>query len=147
MGRLTLRYAWNTDFDPAQSFYSEEEGRLAVSVAAGGFSGSVSVESRAKDVRDFGESLSTYPIRQDAPLSAFWGYEGHRARVAVRSVKGTGSLVARVEIESVAAAEGAPAPDAVRVSFVTDYAQVEAFRRSIASMMDGKAKEAVLSGH
>jgi hypothetical protein len=28
-----------------------------------------------QDVKEFGESLSTYPIEPDAPLKAQWGYE------------------------------------------------------------------------
>jgi hypothetical protein len=147
MERLCFRYEHNERFDPERDD-AEEAGLLTVSVATRRFSGEGTVEASPVSVRAFGESLATYPITAARPLGAAWGYEGRMARVAIRAASVTGTLVVSVEIEdALSGPAGGGAADGVRASFVTDYAQLDAFRRSIAHLVDRRVEAAILRGH
>lgn len=137
MSKLALRYR----FDDADDF-----GWLDIAVTTEKFSGRGGFWVQWQDVREFGEKLSTYPIKPDAPLSAAWGYgmqEGHDLVVSVEiaPANATGDLRVRVEL-----ADYTEQSERVRASFVTNYPDLEQFGIAIASLMDRKSDEAVLSG-
>ena len=138
MNQLTFRYGYNDHFDP-QRDDDEEAGRLTVSVVGRQFSGIGTFEAPPECVREFGESLSTFPITSDKPLGATWGYSGRMSSVVISAANATGTLLVSVEIEDDS--------EAVRASFVSDYVQIDAFRRSVANLMDRKVDEAILRGH
>lgn len=147
MTRLTLRYAYNDRFDPARDD-AEEAGRVTVAVEGGAFSGQGTFDASPRSLQIFGEGLAAFPIARDQPREALWGYAGRMARVTVRAVNVTGTLLVSVEIEdAVAVPADAPVVAGVRAAFVTDYPQVEAFRRSLAALIDRRAGQAVLRGH
>jgi hypothetical protein len=137
MSKLTVRYR----FDDTDDF-----GRLDVAVTTDKFSGRGGFWVQWQDVREFGEKLSTYPIKADAPLRAAWGYEMHEGddlivSIQVAPANPTGDLRVRVEL-----ADEDGRSDRVRTSFVTNYPDLEQFRVALAALMDGKADEAVLTG-
>ena len=95
MSRLIFRY----DFDAA-------EGWLEVAVTSAKFSGHGGFWVHERDVREFGEKLSTYPIRPETPLSAAWGYEmleGDDLVVGVEIAPANtrGDLLVRVELAEI----------------------------------------------
>lgn len=135
MSQLVLRY----DFDAA-------DGWLDVAVTSAKFSGQGGFWVREQDVREFGERLSTYPIRPEAPLAAAWGYEmleGDDLVVGVEIVPANprGDLLVRVEL-----ADHMEPTERVRTSFLTNYPELDRFRTAIASLMERTTDEAVLSG-
>jgi len=137
MSDLTFRYR----FDDADDF-----GWLDVAVATDKFSGRGGFWVQWQDVREFGEKLVAYPIEPDAPVSAAWGYEmleGDDLVVGleIAPANATGDLRVQVEL-----ADYTEKSERVRTSFVTNYPDLEQFRKAIASLMDRKADEAILSG-
>jgi hypothetical protein len=137
MSQLTFRYEYSDFFDD-QRDDPEEAGRLTVSVVTEQFSGTVGVWVPPEWVRVFGESLSTFPITSDKPLEAVWSYSHRMSSVMISPANPTGTLLVTVEITD--------EDGRVWVSFVTHYPQIEAFRRSIANLMDRKVDEAILRG-
>ena len=150
MGRLTFEYEYN-DLFVAGRDDPEEAGRLTVSVVTGQFSGTGTFEASPNSIRSFGESLSIFPIRSGEPLAATWGYSGRMTSVVISAPNATGTLVASVEIETHLIVPRNERWDAmsggVRTSFVTDYVQIDAFRRAVANLMDRKVGEAILREH
>jgi hypothetical protein len=147
MNTLTLRYTYDDAFDPAHDD-PEDAGRLTLAVTTARFSGTGTFAATPRSLRAFGEALTTFPIPPDRPLQAIWGYEGRMARVAIRAVTVTGTLIVSVAIDdALSFASGDAIPEGVRAAFVTDYAQIDAFRRSVASLMDRKTEAAALGGH
>lgn len=73
------------------------------------------------------------------------------ASVVISTPNATGTLVASVEIESHLIVPLNARRDAmsggVRTAFVTDYVQIDAFRRGVANLMDRKVGEAILRAH
>jgi hypothetical protein len=137
MSKLALRY----HFDETDDF-----GRLDVEVTTDRFSGTGGFWVQWQDIREFGEKLSAYPIRPDAPLSAAWGYEMHEGDDLIVSIQIapanlTGDLRVRVEL-----ADENERSERIRTSFVTNYPNLEKFRIAIAALMDRKTDEAVLAG-
>ena len=137
MSKLAFRYR----FDDADDF-----GWLDVAVTTAKFAGRGGFWVQWQDVREFGEKLSTYPIMPDAPLTASWGYEMQEGDDLIVSVEiapanATGDLRVRVEL-----ADYTEQSERIKTSFVTNYPDLEQFRAAIASLMDRKADEAVLSG-
>lgn len=135
MSQLVLRY----DFDAAG-------GWLDVSVTTAKFSGQGGFWVHEQDVREFGEKLSTYPIRPEAPLTAAWGYEmleGDDLVMGVEIVPANprGDLLVRVEL-----ADHMEPTERVRTSFLTNYPELDRFRTAIMSLMERTTDEAVLSG-
>jgi hypothetical protein len=135
MSQLVFRY----DFDAA-------DGWLDVAVTSAKFSGQGGFWVHEQDVREFGERLSTYPIRPEAPLTAAWGYkmlEGDDLVVGVEivPVNPRGDLLVRVEL-----ADYVEPTKRVRTSFLTNYPELDRFRTAIASLMERTTDEAVLSG-
>jgi hypothetical protein len=137
MSKLALRYR----FDDTDDF-----GWLDVAVTTDKLSGRGGFWVQWQDVREFGEKLSTYPIKPDAPLSAAWGYNMHEGddlivRIQISPANSTGDLRVRVEL-----ADEDERSERVRTSFVTNYPDLEQFRIAIAAMMNREADEAVLPG-
>jgi hypothetical protein len=137
MSQLTLRY----HFDETDDF-----GWLDVAVTTEKFSGRGGFWVQWQDVKEFGEKLSTYPIKDDAPLSAAWGYEMHEGDDLIVSIQiapanATGNLRVRVEL-----ADEDERSERLRTSFVTNYPDLEQLRVAIAALMDRKTDEAVLGG-
>ena len=137
MSELAFRYRFDDD---------DDFGRLYVTVTTDKFSGRGGFWVQWRDVREFGESLSTYPIKADAPLSASWGYEMQEGDDLVVSLEiapanATGDLRVRVEL-----ADEDERSERVRTSFVTNYPDLEQFRIAIGALMDRETDEAVLAG-
>jgi hypothetical protein len=99
-------------------------------------------------VRSFGESLSTFPITPGKSLEATWGYAGRGSTVVIRAANPTGTLLVGVIMEAGPfSLFDERVHEGVQTSFVTDYVQVDVFRRSIANLMDRKVNKATLRGH
>lgn len=135
MSQLVFRYDFATG-----------DGWLDVAVISDKFSGHGGFWIHDQDVRAFGEELSTYPIRTEAPLTVAWGYEmleGDDLIVGVEIVpeNSRGDLRVRVEL-----ADYMEKSARVRTSFLTTYAELDRFRTAIASLMDRLVEEAILSG-
>jgi hypothetical protein len=147
MNQLTFRYEYNDHFDPQRDDL-EEAGRLTVLVVTARFSGIGTFEAPPQSVREFGKSLSTFPITSGKPLGVSWGYSGRMSSVVISAANATGTLLVSVEIEDdLSVPLDERVSEGVRTSFVTDYVQIDAFRRSVANLMDGKVDEAILRGH
>ncbi|MFC3644157.1 hypothetical protein [Aquibium oceanicum] len=134
MSQLVLRY------------FASDDGCLDVAVISDKFSGHGGFWIHDQDVRVFGEELSTYPIRPEAPLTVAWGYEmleGENLVVGVEIVpeNSRGDLRVRVEL-----ADYTERSERVRTSFQTTYAELDRFRTAIAALMDRMAEEAILRG-
>jgi hypothetical protein len=137
MSQLTLRY----EFDPEDDF-----GWLGVEVETARFSGRGGFWVQWQDVEEFGQSLRTYPIRSEAPLTGAWGYEPWEGdalvvRIEVAAANHTGDLKVSVEV-----ADDHEPNERVRTSFLTNYPQLESFSGSIEKLMKRQSNEAVLLG-
>jgi hypothetical protein len=137
MSKLALRYR----FDDTDDF-----GWLGVEITTAKFSGRGGFWVQWQDVKEFGEKLSAYPIKPDAPLRASWGYEMHEGddlivSIQIEPANRTGDLRVRVEV-----ADEDERSDRVRTSFETNYPELEQFRIAVAELMDRKTDEAVLAG-
>jgi hypothetical protein len=137
--KLTLRYEFTND--PGDDF-----GWLTVEVVSDRFAGRGGFWVQWQDVAEFGQSLSTYPIPADAPLKAQWGFdmqegEDLRLSIDIGPANSTGDLSVEAEV-----ADYNNPTQRVRTSFLTNYPQLEAFRVSIASLMDRNVNEATLLG-
>jgi hypothetical protein len=137
---LTLRYEFTND--PTDDF-----GWLSVEVAGDGFAGCGGFWVQWQDVARFGESLSTYPIPANEPLKVQWGFdmqegEDLRLSIEVGPANATGDLSVQVEV-----ADYNNPKQRVRTSFQTNYPELEAFRVSIARLIDRTASDASLVGH
>jgi hypothetical protein len=125
---------------------TDDFGWLDVTVTTANFTGRGGFWVQWQDVREFGDSLSTYPISPDAPLRAAWGYEPWEGDALVVSVEigpanATGDLRVRVEL-----AGEAEQSERLRTSFLTNYQDLQQFKTAIGSLMDRQTETAVLSG-
>ena len=139
MSKLILRYTF--DRDPGDDF-----GWLDVAVETPRFSGHAGFWVQWQDVEEFGNSLSTYPISESAPLAAAWGFEPWEGEALVISLQIApanlaGDLKVRVEI-----ADQHALSERLRTSFITDYSELEPFRIGIERLIKRQSKEAVLLG-
>jgi hypothetical protein len=137
MSELVFRYEY---------LRGDDYGRLEMAVVTNRFSGQGGFWVAWQDVREFGESLGTYPLDTKAPLKAQWGYgmqDGDNLilSVAVSPANSTGDLLVQVEI-----ADEHDEYRRVRASFLTNYPDLEHFRQSIAKLMDREVDRAVLTG-
>ena len=148
MSQLAFRYEYSDLFDPRHDD-PEDAGSLTVSVETGQFSGTGTFHAGPEEVTKFGERLSAFPIAPDRPLEGTWGEGGRTSRVVVCATNATGTLLVSVEIDDDLShfVRDRRVSEGVRTSFVTDYVQIDAFRRSIANLMDRKVDEAILRGH
>lgn len=137
MSKLVFRYRYDD---------TDDFGWLDVAVTSASFSGQGGFWVQWQDVKEFGEKLSTYPIKPEAPLAASWGYEMQEGEDLVVSVEiapanQRGDLRVKVEL-----ADYTERSERLRTSFVTNYPDLDAFRLALAELMDRKAEEAVLVG-
>jgi hypothetical protein len=142
MAQLTLSYR----YDGTPDLIMDDFGRLSVSLETDRFSGRGGFYVQWQDVRDFSERLAAYPIADEAPVAAQWGYDMQEGddlilRIEIAPANKTGDLIVRVEI----ADDHAP-QNRVRSSFLTNYPDLESFRSGIAALMDGRVAEAALTG-
>ena len=142
MNQLSLKY----QYDGTPTKILDDFGRLSVSVDAR-FSGQGGFWVQWQDVREFGESLSSYPL--EASVVAQWGYNMQEGddlilRLEIAPANLTGDLLVTVEIADDLQDHGGS--DRVKSSFLTNYPQLESFRLAIDKLMDGEVSEAVLQG-
>jgi hypothetical protein len=142
MTHLSFRYR----YDGTPQNILDDFGRLEVQVSTACFSGTGGFWVQWQDVKEFGESLHTYPISADRPLSAQWGYNMQEEddlilKVEIKPANARGDLRVGVEI-----ADDHNQSDRVRTSFTTNYPDLVAFQSQIAQLMAGEIDEAVLSG-
>lgn len=138
---LTFKYEWSDD--PNDSF-----GWLGISVISSPFSGRGGFWVQWQDVKQFGEELATYPILPEASVTGSWGYEPWEGDSLVVSVEiapadTRGNLRVKVWLRDL---DDGPPSNCIRTSFVTNYPELEAFRKSIREMMDRKSDAATLVG-
>jgi hypothetical protein len=145
MARLMLNYRFD------QSYFDKELdrddfGRLSLRFETENFVGSGGFWVQWQDVVRFGEHLAVFPIKEDSPIIAQWGYEMQEGddliiRIAIAPKNKTGDLLVSVVI-----ADDHDQSQRLNGSFVTEYAAIDSFRRDIARMMIDGAHEAVLHG-
>lgn len=143
---IGLSFRYQHAGDPNDDF-----GWLAVEVNGEQFSGKGGFWVQWQDVRDFGEKLATYPIIQDAPVEASWGYEPWEGDSLVTSVSVApadtrGNLSVQVWLRDYTENGKGKPLNCVRTTFKTNYPDLETFRQGIAQLMDGKSDEAILVG-
>jgi hypothetical protein len=145
MDRLALRYRYDSSFFDSK-LDRDDFGRLSVEVEAEGFAGRGGFWVQWQDVIEFGEALAVFPIADDSPVVAQWGYEMQDGddlilRIEVASADKRGNLNVRFEV-----ADDHEVRNRVRGSFLTNYPDLDAFRLGIAKLMDNEVEEAVLVG-
>jgi hypothetical protein len=145
MSKLTLRYRYDASFfDPKQP--RDDFGRLSVDVETECFSGRGGFWVQWQDVKNFGEALGVFPITADRPVTAQWGFDMQEGedlivRLEVAPANKRGDLAVRFEV----ADEHDPSCR-TRGWFTTNYPDLDAFRASLARLMNREAEEAVLTG-
>lgn len=145
MNRLTFRYKYDSSFfDPKQT--RDDFGRLSVSVATNQFSGTGAFWVQWQDIREFGEALSAYPITEDSPVIAQWGFNMQEGddlilRFEIAPADARGNLMMLFEV-----ADDFEPRNRARGMFLTTYPDLDAFRVSIAQLMDHEIEEAILIG-
>lgn len=145
MSELVFTY----DYDPKflVDVVPDDFGYLTMAVSTDHFSGRGGFWVQWQDVKEFGESLSAYPIDPANPLAASWGFEMGEGddlilRVEIGPTDARGNLYVKVEI-----ADQYERYMRIRALFQTNYPEVDAFRISIEQLMARKATRAVLTGH
>lgn len=145
MNQLSLKYRYDASFSNPK-LARDDFGWLSVSANTDRFSGTGGFWVQWQDVREFGDALAVFPVEQDAPITADWGYnmrEGEDliVRIEIAAADKRGELLAKFVI-----ADLNETHERVAGSFPTSYADLEAFRHGIAKMMDQQIEEAVLVG-
>lgn len=146
MSKLTLRYDYDASFfDPALT--PDDFGFLSVVVETDRFSAKGGFWVQWQDVKEFGESLGAFPISEERPLTAQWGFDMQEGddlilRLEIAAVDRRGTLAVRFEV-----ADHAEPQSRARAQFMTNYSDVDAFRGGIERVMNHEAEEAVLRGH
>jgi hypothetical protein len=143
MNQLIFRYQFDASFEDRKRT-QDDFGRLSLSAKTDRFSGNSGFWVQWQDVKEFGEALAAFPIT--SPISAQWGYDMQEGndlilKVEIAPADPRGTLMVRFEI-----ADEFDAGERVRGSFTTHYPELEAFRLSIAKMMNLEIGEAVLMG-
>jgi hypothetical protein len=99
-----------------------------------------------QEVKEFGETLDTYPIETNAPLSTEWGFSENGAYEKVLGIEigpanTRGDLIVRIEI-----ADQHDPSDRLKASFQTNYPDLATFQTEVARLMAGEIEEARLQG-
>jgi hypothetical protein len=145
MSQLVFRYQSDVSFlDPKLT--TDDFGRLSVTVTTDRFSGRGGFWVQWQDVKEFGEALATFPIKEDAPIVAQWGYNMQEGddlilRFEIGPANKRGDLIVRFEVS-----DSDEPRERLRASFLTNYPDLDAFRSAIAKLMANEIDEAVLSG-
>lgn len=141
MSRLTFKYEYDESFFDKR-LPRDDFGLLTVSVVTDQFSGTGGFWVQWREVKEFGESLSTFPITSDEPPKAEWSCDNDFVSgVTISPANATGDMLVRVKI-----ADHYEPSRNVSASFLTNYPNIEAFRLSIINLMDRKVDEAILRG-
>lgn len=145
MARLLLNYRFDESFFDKE-LDRDDFGRLSLQFETDSFTGSGGFWVQWQDVVEFGERLGAYPIPEESPAIAQWGYEMQQGddviiRITIGAKNKTGDLLVSVVI-----ADDHDQAQRLCGSFVTDYAAMESFRLDIARMMVDGGHEAVLYG-
>lgn len=145
MSKLTFRYDFDASFfDPKLT--RDDFGRLSIAVETDRFSARGGFWVQWQDVKEFGEALGTFPITKDKPIVAQWGYNMQEGddlilRLEVSPADKRGNLAVRFEV-----ADEVEPRDRAHGRFLTNYPDLDAFRISIARMMNNEVEEGVLTG-
>ena len=145
MSKLTLRYQYDSSvFDPDQQ--TDDFGWLEVKVETDRFSGDGGCWVQWQDVKEFGKALSAFPITTDHPIVVQWGSDMQEGddlilRLEIAPANTRGDLAVRFEV-----ADYAEPRHRARGCFMTNYPDLDAFRQSIAHLMDRQVEEATLAG-
>lgn len=145
MDKLILNYK----FDPSyhdENLPRDDFGRLSLRFFNEHFSGSGGFWVQWQDLAEFGEKLDQYPIKEDEPIEAQWGYEMQEGddlilRIAVAQKNKVGDLTVSVVI-----ADDHDQSQRLQASFRTGYAALRIFREDISKLMREEVSEAVLHG-
>lgn len=134
MNSLSLRF----EPDPEDTV-----GRLILHVATASFEGSGFQWAQPSDLDTFVTGLSAYPITAEQPAVLHLGYGASEGDDMILGVKiapanGSGHLLVRVEIADLYE------QDRLCTSFVTTYAEVDIFRRSVELISQRGEGEATL---
>ncbi len=145
MSKLTLRYRFNASFFDT-SLIRDDFGYLSVDVETDRISAKGGFWVQWQDVKEFGEGLGVFPVSENQSVVAQWGFdmqEGDdlKLRLEVVPADKRGNLFLRFEI-----ADDDEPEDRARGRFITNYPDVDAFRREIAGLMKNEVEEAVLNG-
>lgn len=146
MDKLILTYR----FDPSyhdKSLDRDDFGRLSLRFEGKQFSGSGGFWVQWQDVVEFGEKLCRYPIKEDEPIEAQWGYEMQHGddvilRIVISPRNKIGDLTAAVVI-----ADDHDQSQRLQAAFRTGYSALAMFREGVAKLMNGEVKEAILHGY
>lgn len=145
MNSLSLQYKYDSSFfDPKRP--RDDFGYLTVTVATEHFSGKGGFWVQWQDVKEFGDALSMFPIPEDQPIIAQWGFEMQEGddlilRLEVGAENKRGNLAVRFEV-----ADQYEPRNRVRGGFMTNYPEIEAFRVAIGRLMNNEVEEAILIG-
>ena len=142
MSYLTFRYK----YDGTPTHILDDFGWLEMRVVTQRLSGVGGFWVQWQDVKEFGETLDTYPIDTNAPLSAEWGFGENDAYnkvlgIEIAPANKRGDLVVRIKI----AAQDNPS-DYIKTSFQTNYPDLTTFQTEVARLMVGEIEEARLQG-
>ena len=145
MSKLTLRYKFDASFFDT-SLTRDDFGYLSVDVETERISAKGGFWVQWQDVKEFGEALGVFPIDEDRPVVAQWGFdmqEGDdlKLRLEVAPADKRGNVFLRFEV-----ADDEEPEDRARGRFLTNYPDVDAFRLQIARLMKNEVEEAVLNG-
>jgi hypothetical protein len=145
MSKLTLGYKYDASFFD-QKLTRDDFGRLSVAVETDRFSGKGGFWVQWQDVKEFGEALGSFPITEDHPITAQWGFDMQEGddlilRLEIAPADKRGNLAVRFEV-----ADDVEPQNRARGFFLTNYPDVDAFRVGIARLMNGEAEEAILNG-
>lgn len=146
MDKLVLSYQFDASYFD-KKLDRDDFGRLSLRFETERFTGKGGFWAQWQDVVEFGERLSAYPIIEEAPVIAQWGYEMQEGndviiRIAIAPKNKTGDLSVAVVI-----ADDHDQLQRLTASFRTGYAAIDLFRRDIAKLMNREADEAVLHGY
>jgi hypothetical protein len=131
-------------------------GETTVRVVSEGFAGTTAAWIGVRDIRDFAKSLDRYPMPPEQPSVFEAGLGGTLdgrkppqtlVRVTVKPQGVRGDLLVRAELATeVWENEDADCRQMVVARFMTEYALVERFARSLEGVASGRIEEAVLEG-
>ena len=146
MSKLTVAYKHDRSFfDPKMA--RDDFGWLSVAVETDTFSGKGGFWVQWQDLKEFGEALGSFPISEDNPIAAQWGFDMQEGddlilRLEVAPADKRGNLAVRFEI-----ADYVEPRNRARGVFLTNYPDLDVFRVGIARLIEGEIEKAVLNGH
>ena len=145
MSKLILRYRFDASFFDT-SLSRDDFGYLSVDVETERTSAKGGFWVQWQDVKEFGEALGGFPIGEDRPVVAQWGFdmqEGDdlKLRLEIAPADKRGNLLLRFEV-----ADDDEPEDRTRGRFLTNYLDLDAFRAEIARLMESEVDKAVLNG-